>query len=418
MRKNGFLIAVIVLLAAEIAALCLFLAHDASHALDAVAVNEILHAVEENPDAPEPSSHESAPDYVVLDADGNVRFRTKTGLCESIHDAVVHRDTILDFETPEQKSGKIIFYNDSVESLNMHKKTITAVFLCAVFVQCSLCIGYMIYLNRTIIRPFEKLKDFAERVACGNLDVPLSMDRKNIFGAFTESFDIMRCEIKRARIAEAQAAADKKELVAKLSHDIKTPVASIKAASEVGAALTGDEKLRDNYTQIIRKADQINALVSNLFSAALEELQQLTVTAADLASRGLADMLKDADYLHRAEIPAIPDCLLHADPLRLQQVFDNILSNSYKYADSPVQITAAREKNRLVITVEDCGGSLDPQELPLIKEKFMRGKNAGGIEGAGLGLYISDYFMKEMNGELLVENGQHGLRVSVCIALS
>lgn len=60
----------------------------------------------------------------------------------------------------------------------------------------------------------------------------------------------------------------------RLSHDIKTPVASIKAASEVGLALSGSERLRDNYTQIIRKADQINTLITNLFTATLEELQQ------------------------------------------------------------------------------------------------------------------------------------------------
>ena len=89
------------------------------------------------------------------------------------------------------------------------------------------------------------MKDFAERIADGNLDIPLKMDRQNLFGAFTESFDIMRTELKKSRIAEANANESKKELVAKLSHDIKTPIASIKAASEVGAALSPDKKNRE-----------------------------------------------------------------------------------------------------------------------------------------------------------------------------
>jgi signal transduction histidine kinase len=61
---------------------------------------------------------------------------------------------------------------------------------------------------------------------------------------------------------------------------------------------------------------------------------------------------------------------------------------------------------------------VDEEELPLLKEKFRRGSNAGNREGAGLGLYISDYFMREMGGELLVENGEEGLRVTVVIRQS
>lgn len=204
----------------------------------------------------------------------------------------------------------------------------------------------------------------------------------------------MRAELKKARIAEARANNDKKELVAKLSHDIKTPVASIKAASEVGAALACDVKNKDNYIQIIHKADQINALITNLFTATLEELQQLTVSPEDISSRDLGAMLQNSDYLHRADIPCIPDCLLHADRLRLQQVFDNIFVNSYKYADSPISLTIILGDRYLSITAEDHGTALPREELIHIKEKFWRGSNTQNIEGAGLGLFISDYFIK------------------------
>ena len=56
--------------------------------------------------------------------------------------------------------------------------------------------------------------------------------------------------------------------------------------------------------------------------------------------------------------------------------------------------------------------------MPVLKEKYMRGSNTGNIEGAGLGLYISDSFMKEMAGDILLENGIDGLKVTVKIALS
>ncbi len=68
--------------------------------------------------------------------------------------------------------------------------------------------------------------------------------------------------------------------------------------------------------------------------------------------------------------------------------------------------------------MEDYGGGVREEELPLLKEKFKRGSNAKRVEGAGLGLYISDYFMREMGGELAIANGGHGLKVSVSISIS
>ena len=73
---------------------------------------------------------------------------------------------------------------------------------------------------------------------------------------------------------------------------------------------------------------------------------------------------------------------------------------------------------RISICVEDCGHGVSEQEIPLLKEKFRRGSNAAGLEGAGLGLYLSDYFMREMGGALEVQNGEKGLRVTVKIPLS
>lgn len=450
MKNCRLLISLVILFSVEIAALLVFAAQTPDVSLDAVAVNEAVQSVQEHwknlmgcsldggthqPVSGTKSETDTGYqnptdlDFVVLNPKGEVLFRTKSGLSESIHAAVIHRDTILDIEPDSSAAGKILIYNNGAESLQAQKKMAILFLSSALCVQCCITVWYFFYLNRTLISPFRKLKGFAERIAGGNLDIPLEMDRENLFGAFTESFDIMRSELKRARIAEAEANAAKKELVAKLSHDIKTPVASIKAASEVGAALTEkaalgrtadplQTQLLDNYTQIIRKADQINSLISNLFTATLEELRQLTVSPVDMPGHELGGILESADYLHRAAIPHIPDCLLYADRLRLQQVFDNLFANSYKYADTEIHLTVSREGRCLTVSMEDFGGGVKTEELPLLKEKFKRGSNASDIEGAGLGLYISDYFMEEMHGNLLLENGQNGLKATVCIAFS
>ncbi len=417
--RNGFCTsALIAVFALEIAALIWFMVQGADSEQDTVAVNEAVQSVRENWHSIDTHTNGTALDYVVIDSSGEVVFRTRAGLSESINAAVSHRDTVLDIESDGIIVGKIIIYNDSSDTLKNDRNVLAAVSVSAAAVQLIVCAGYLFYLNRVVVKPFRGLKGFAERVAGGNLDVPLEMDRGNLFGAFTESFDIMRSELKKARLAEARANASKKELVAKLSHDIRTPVASIKAVSEFGMALAESEKTRENFGQIIQKTDQINTLVGNLFSATLEELQQLTVTPSDMPSTELRGMLESADYFHKACIPEIPKCLIYADKLRLQQVFDNIFANSYKYADTEINLNFFINEKRLAVEIEDMGGGVAPDELLTLKEKFARGGNSEKIDGAGLGLYISDCFMNEMKGELKVENGRNGLKITILILLS
>ena len=129
-------------------------------------------------------------------------------------------------------------------------------------------------------------------------------------------------------------------------------------------------------------------------------------------------MIQSSDYLGSDSVPEIPGCLLYVDRLRLQQVFDNIFANSYKYADTKIDVDFLIDSKNLKIIIEDYGGGIKEEELPFIKEKFRRGDNSEGIEGAGLGLFISDYFMKEMGGEIVIENGENGLKATTGILLN
>lgn len=468
MTKKILTFLLIIIFLSEITVFSILVFHDYDLTQDAVAVNEVFWSVQADWDAMEKHKNITDLDYVVLDKNGNVLFRTRDGLSESLHQAITHGDGILDVESDGAIAGRIIIRNNGAQLLQAGYRRAALGLGLLMLAQWLLCIALYFYLNHILIKPFQKLKSFAQHIARGNLDIPLEMDKHNLFGAFTESFDLMRSELKKARKAEAKAAADKKELVAKLSHDIRTPLASIKAASEVGIALADSRatlctaieqtahadhacqtyadslqtkadpsyadhvlltnhqicplrflqlEVKKNYGQIINKADQINALVTELFTATLEELQQLPVNPTDLASSELKLFLENADYLHRGTIPPIPDCLLYGDRLRLQQVFDNIFANSYKYAGTPIETEIYRAGSRLSVCIEDHGGGVSAEDLPLLKEKFRRGSNTENIDGAGLGLYISDFFMREMKGELTVENGLHGLKVTVSIPL-
>lgn len=407
------------LLVSTIELICLITLFDKGNELnnDTVAVNEILWEVKNNWQSLDHYENHRNQQYSVIDNSGKVLYQSDTKLSTTINDAIRNQDTILDVVIDDEVQGKLIISNQLNQQYSQQLQMIVSIVLIMIIVQSIVAIIYFIYLQRTIIMPFIKLSDFAKRVAYGNLDIPLAMDRRNAFGAFSEAFDLMRSEIKRARIAEAQANESKKELVAKLSHDIKTPLASIKAASEVGEALSSDEKIKANYMQIIQKSDQINTLVNDLFTASLEELKELTVTNPECKSSEIIKLLENADYKHQAELPKMPVCIVSVDLLRLQQVFDNIFANSYKYGKAPIIVTYTKTDAYLVIAIEDYGGGVNEQKPDKLKEKYVRGSHTEKVEGAGLGLYIADYLMKMMQGAITLENGEHGFLVKVFLSI-
>ena len=407
------------LLVSTIEIICLVTLFDKGSELnnDTVAVNEILWGVKNDWNSLNIHENNANQQYSVIDNQGNVLYQSAEGISTSINEAIKHQDTILDIEIDDEIQGKLIVSNQLNQQYSRQLQAVACVVLIMIIIQSIAAIIYFICLQRTIIIPFIQMREFAQRVAYGNLDIPLSMDRKNAFGAFSEAFDIMRTEIKQARIAEAKANESKKELIAKLSHDIKTPLASIKAVAEVGAALS-DDKNNTNYQQIIQKSDQIDTLVSDLFTASLEELQQLSVSVTEVSSTEIRPLLENADYQHVSQITEIPSCSVSADTLRLQQVFDNIFANSYKYAGTKIDVSATLSDKYLMIAIEDYGLGVDEKELSHLKDKYVRGSGTDKIEGAGLGLYIADYLMKMMKGALVLENGKNGFLVKVYLLIA
>ena len=415
MKKAPFIILIILTFIAEALACFLMLSRIQDIKTDPVKVNECMYSVTEN--FGDESKYNKQLDYVILDNDGKLIYKTRDGLSESVNEAIKTRGLILDITVDGEVKGKMIFDYNLGYQIDAFKENTIIVFVLIGVLQLAIMISWYIYLKRSMITPFKKLSDFAARVAEGNLDLPLQMDKGHVFGAFTESFDLMRSELKKARIAEKKASDEKKEVIAKLSHDIKTPVASIKSTSEVGMAVTKEERAKEMFAVIDAKTDQIKSLVDNLFTSSVQDITDIEVNPGNQPSDVISTIIKNADYLKRADDFSIPECSVYFDKLRLQQVFDNIFMNSYKYADTKMHVNAEISGDYLVIRVSDEGPGVKEEEIPLLKEKFKRGSNASDKDGAGLGLYLTNYFMEKMDGQLGLKNLDKGFEVSVYIRI-
>ena len=417
MKKRFVLLAVLLTVILMIPVLFLNYGKQASAGyLDNTVVNGLLNELAADWDNVKAKNKSIVPQiegisYEVMDNDGRILVRTETGMPEDLGRATSERYTIRDIKVDGEVVGKLLISNDFTSMRSETQKNYERRFIIVALVEALLIALFLLWVYRNIIKPFEDLKEFASDIASGDLDKPLKMDRGNIFGSFTESFDIMRTELSEAKQKEYEAQRSKMELVSQLSHDIKTPVASIKALGELLEAQSTDPKTKERLGSIVTKADNIDAMVSDLFTETLTELNELNVETSEQESRILDRIIKDADHMDLVTGRNVEECIIMCDPLRVTQVVNNIIFNSYKYAGTKIHLESHIEDDYLVVSFTDEGGGVSNDEIPMITKRFRRGENAKGKPGSGLGLAIAYELMEKMGGDLEVANADKGLRV-------
>lgn len=392
---------------------------------DVLLLNEIAHKMVLDDMPPENTAPER--EYVILDINGNVIYDNRSDCSE-----VITVETAMQKLYPytyimenNQITGSVVL-TDSRKHFDRLRTNIIAVSCVCGFLLIGAAAAFGAYIRKTVILPFARMKDFASYVAAGELDRPLEMDKGNLFGAFSESFDIMREELKASRARELSLQKKERELIASLSHDLKTPVTGIKLTSELMAAVFSQNEGREitvtedmivKMNNVYKRADEIALLVGDLFSSALEELGEFKVKCSDENSAVIAELVSKYDDRGLVRISEIPQVIVHMDKLRLSQVIGNILFNSYKYAGTPIDISFRLDESFFEMSISDSGPGVPENEIELITNKFYRGKEHGGKEGSGLGLYIARILMDKMGGELSVRN-ENGLCVTLLIPLS
>jgi signal transduction histidine kinase len=207
----------------------------------------------------------------------------------------------------------------------------------------------------------------------------------------------------------------KDDFVASVSHELRTPLTSIRGYLELlhdgeGGPLTGNQ--REFLTVIDRNADRLLRLVGDLLDVAQIDGGQIVLERERVA---LAAIAEDAVEGARAvactrgidlisEASAAP--FVHADPSRLAQVVDNLVSNALKFTPTggTVRVRVAAEADRAVLTVSDTGMGIPKDEQARLFERFFRANAAGerAIPGTGLGLWITKTIVDAHEGAIAV----------------
>ncbi len=353
-------------------------------------------------------------DYLVTDAEGRTVAASSSGLNTDYVYDFIHKDYSVDILEDGKVMGRIIFINNGEDDLK-RKVGVWALAFLAIFLLKDILAVF--YLWKHIFDPVKRMNDLAGQIARGNLDIPV--DCSASFGAFSESFDIMREELLYARKGEQESDKRRREVIASISHDIKNPMASIQAIAEYQSLTTGSEELRREFETIMQKTNQINGMIHNLHTSMLDELERLEVRPKELGSSAIGEALRQADFRKRIKDFEIPECLVMADQVRFMQVADNIISNSYKYADTQIEVCSWFEDECLCISIKDFGKGVKKDEEIFLTQKYFRGQNAKEKEGSGMGMYIAEYLVKGMGGRLLCRSEENAwFEVRIWLALA
>jgi two-component system OmpR family sensor kinase len=265
----------------------------------------------------------------------------------------------------------------------------------------------------SIARPLDRIAQAAEEIAAGHYDQELHISAPAEVARLATSFNTMARQVK----ATLQSQQD---LVANVSHDLKTPLTSIQGFSQAlldGTA--GDEAARERAATIIHEeSGRMRRLVDELLDLARLEAGQVTL-AHEAVDVGLLLRECAACFAPRSEkLDVVLDVELleplpqvEGDPDRLSQVFGNLLDNALKHVgggseQGRVVLRAEHSEGTVICSVTDNGSGIPAQDLPRVFERFYQVDKARvrRESGAGLGLAIAREIVHAHGGSIRVES--------------
>lgn len=316
----------------------------------------------------------------------------------------------------ENKGFFIAFINiNDIQEKTSYERKMEIVFpqLILIFTSIVMFIMFRIYVVRCVLKPILKITNSSKDIIKGKLDNYITFNSNTEIGELSYAFELMRDEIKSHREREEKLKKSQKEIIAAISHDLKTPLSAISIYVEaIRDGMAEKEEDRQEYTAtILRKVDTLNKLIDDLLEHSKENLEVLSINKKEVSIKPFLERLIDEINLELSRVSAefylekhIPEGIVNIDELRISQVIFNLISNSIKYSKSNLKVKFKAEiKNRyLFIFIEDNGIGIMQEDISYIFNKFYRGDKSRNykIPGSGLGLSTCKYIIEKHGGNI------------------
>ena len=327
---------------------------------------------------------------------------------------------VMALSTPIESDGKVIGVMRLVVSLEAVDKGISNIIVFFLIISITVLIFSILVstiLAKNIVVPIKKLTIVAEEMAGGDLGVRSDTNSRDEIGKLAKTLDYMAEEIqKREQL--------KNEFISSISHELRTPLTAIKGwVITLDDSQTDKDTLKMGLNIIEKETDRLVNMVEELLDFSRLSSGKMTLNKKEVSIKAISDYI-DVYMSARArrENKRLNINLdsenkkIYVDIDRIKQVLINLLDNAFKFteAEGTISISFTAVEGSLKIVVQDDGSGITKEDLPRVKEKFYKGKNAKSKNG--IGLSICDEIVKLHNGEIFIE-GEEGKGTSVTVIL-
>lgn len=289
--------------------------------------------------------------------------------------------------------GNYIFLNTTLEDLNTTTSLLKNQLIYIILMLIVLSIIMSIFISKRINKPIIKIIEKAKELGRGNYNVVF--DKSNIaeLDELSEVLTVAASEMNKTEEL-------RRDLLANVSHDLKTPLTMIKAYAEKVRDLSykDDEKREKDLNIIIEESDRLNVLVNDLLDLSKLEAhaEELNITRYDLVADINAilkryDIIKETEnYKFIVDMPSKAYVL--ADQSKIDQVIYNLINNAIEHTgeDLTVKITVKKQKDTYLVEITDSGKGISEADKALVWNKYYKKEknHKRNVVGSGIGLSI------------------------------
>jgi signal transduction histidine kinase len=287
------------------------------------------------------------------------------------------------------------------------------------------------FVGRRIIRASHELSSAVQNVAESGVYIAPQMTLPAELAELSTELELTHERLTQARTRERALEASRRELVAWVSHDLRTPLAGLRAMAEAleDQVVVDPREVSQYHTQIRREVDRLTAMIDDLF-----ELSRIHAGALRLARRmvGLEDLVAEvvasAEPVARAKGvrlsgAAVRGMPVFVDSAEMGRALRNLVTNAIRHTppDGGVDVLAEVQGGMACVSVSDACGGIPPGDLPRVFDVAFRGESArtpGPQEGAGLGLSIARGIVEAHSGQIAVRNAGPGCQFLIRLPLA